>query len=444
MNDALRTPLVLLFALLACVGLFRPLQAHEIPTNVVVQTYVKPDGEQLELLVRVPLEAMRDVVFPLYGPGYIDLANLGNTLNDAATIWIANEVEIYEDGNRVASHDIAAVRLSLPSNRAFSSYDAAMAHLYAAPLPANTQLYRQQALLDVHIRYPIRSAGSEFSIYPDFRRLGLNTTTIVRFLPPGSDERLFEFSNDPGVVHLDPRWHHAFGRFIAFGFDHILDGIDHLLFILCLIIPFRRIRPLIAIVTSFTVAHSITLIGSAFGLTPTVPWFPSLIESLIAASIVYMALENMLGSRWDRRWLVAFGFGLVHGFGFSFALGETLQFAGSHLVTSLLAFNLGVELGQLLIIVIAVPLLNLLFRAGLPEKAGTIILSAILAHSGWHWMSERVSDLTAYSFSWPTMNAAFLAGLMRWAMLALIIGAVLWLMVHVYRYLMSPRKPSGS
>ncbi|MDZ7642837.1 MAG: HupE/UreJ family protein [Woeseiaceae bacterium] len=410
---------------------------------MAVQTYVKPQGDELDLLVRVPLEAMRDVAFPLRGPGYIDLAAADETLRDAATIWIANAVEIYENGEQIGDYEIDAVRLSLPSNRAFQNYEAALDHVTGPPLPAATELYANQALLDVLIRYPISAADAAFSIYPDFRRLGLNTTTIVRFLPPGGAERLFEFSDDPGLVHLDPRWHHAFGRFIVFGFDHILDGIDHLMFVMCLIIPFRRIRPLVAIVTSFTVAHSLTLIGSAFGITPSALWFPSLIESLIAASIVYMALENIIGSRWERRWLVAFGFGLVHGFGFSFALSETLQFAGGHLLTSLLAFNLGVELGQLLIIVIAVPLLNLLFRAGIPERTGTIILSAILAHSGWHWMSDRVAELTAYRFGLPDFNAALLAAAMRWLMLALITGLVLWVMYTLYRRLMSRQKPTS-
>jgi HupE / UreJ protein len=418
--------------------------AHEIPTDVVVQTYVKPEGRQLNLLVRVPLEAMRDVVFPLRGRGYIDLRNADETLRDAAEIWIGNEVQLFESGNEIDSYTIAAVRLSLPSDRSFRDYDSALANTMSPPLPADTELYYQQALLDVLIQYPITADTAEFSIYPNFRRLGLNTTTVIRFLPPGSAERLFEFSNDPGLVHLDPRWHHAFARFIVFGFEHIMDGIDHLLFVMCLIIPFRRIRPLIAIVTSFTVAHSITLIGSAFGITPGAIWFPSLIESLIAASIVYMALENIIGSRWERRWLVAFGFGLVHGFGFSFALAETLQFAGGHLLTSLLAFNLGVELGQVLIILIAVPLLNLLFRLGIPERLGTIILSAILAHSGWHWMSERVSELMAYDVSLSTLNAGSLALMMRWAMLLLITAVIIWLMYAVYRRLMSGQKQTSA
>jgi hypothetical protein len=278
---------------------------------------------------------------------------------------------------------------------------------------------------------------------PDFARLGLRTTTVVRFLHHDGVERLFEFSGDPGLVRLDPRWHHAFFRFVKTGMEHILDGIDHLLFVICLLIPFRRIRPLIAIVTSFTVAHSITLFASAFGLVPDALWFPPLIETLIAGSIVYMAFENIVGSRWQRRWAIAFGFGLVHGFGFSFALSETLQFAGTHLLTSLLAFNLGVEIGQLVIIVLAVPLLNWLFRNAISERMGTIILSAILAHSGWHWLSNRAGDLAAYSFHWPAFDAALLASLMRWAMLLLIIGSAAWILFVTYRRFLGPERASN-
>ena len=89
----------------------------------------------------------------------------------------------------------------------------------------------------------------------------------------------------------------------------------------------------------------------------------------------------------------------MHGFGFSFALRETLQFAGSHLLTSLLAFNVGVELGQLLVLVVLVPALQLLFRYVVAERMGTIILSALVAHTAWHWMIDRGRDLSR--FDWP-------------------------------------------
>src|SRR2546428_5983464 len=172
-------------------------------------------------------------------------------------------------------------------------------------------------------------------------------------------------------------------------FFQFLDGTDLLFFLFCFVFPFRRWPPLIAVVPSFPVAHSVTLIASAFNLGPDALWFPPLIETLIAVSILYMALENIVGSNLGRRWMITFGFGLVHGFGFSFALRQTLQFAGSHLLTSLLSFNVGVELGQLLVLLLLVPALDLLFRRAVPERTGTIVLSALVAHTAWHWMTER-------------------------------------------------------
>ena len=408
-------------------------QAHEIPTDVVIHTILKPEGDRLNFLVRVPLEAMRDINFPETGPGYLVISQADKTIRNAATTWIAREVTLYENGLPLDDWNIVAARLSLPSGRSFDSYADAYQSVNSPRLPDSINLHRNQAMLDVLIRYPIESATSEFSVDADFALLGLRTTTVMRFMPIDGAERLFQFSGDPGLVPLDPRWHHAFFRFVKNGIAHILDGTDHLLFVICLLIPFRRLRPLVAIITSFTVAHSITLIASTFGLVPNVLWFPALIETLIAASIVYMAIENIVGSKWRRRWLIAFAFGLVHGFGFSFALTETLQFAGTHVLTSLLAFNLGVEIGQLLIILVAVPILNLLFRTPSAERIGTIILSAILAHSGWHWMSDRASDLAAYTYHWPVMNYAFLALLMRWLMLTLIIGSAVWLLFALYK-----------
>ena len=223
------------------------------------------------------------------------------------------------------------------------------------------------------------------------------------------------------------------------GSSHILDGTDHLLFLFCLVIPFRRLRALIPVVTAFTVAHSITLIASAYDLAPDALWFPPLIETLIAMSIVYMALENIVGARGcERRWMITFGFGLVHGFGFSFALRQTLQFAGSHLLTSLLSFNIGVELGQLLVLAADGSGARLLFRFVVAERMGTIILSALVAHTAWHWMIDRWEQLRLYSFQWPEMNVLLLLGLTRWLLIAVGVAALVWLASGVIR-----QRPQG-
>jgi hypothetical protein len=399
--------------------------AHEIPNDVRVQVYVKPQGASLQLLVRVPLAAMTEVDFPRRGPGYLDLANADAALRQAATLWIADNIELYEGDARLAYPRVAEVRVSLPSDRSFASYGEALTHVTGPPLASDLDLVWNQQYLDMRFEYAIASDRADFSIHPRFSRLGLRVVTALQFLPPAGASRAFELHGDPGLVRLDPRWFQATYRFIELGFLHILEGTDHLLFILCLVIPFRRLGPLVVIVTSFTVAHSMTLIASAFGFAPNALWFPPLIELLIAMSIVYMALENIVGSNVERRWMITFAFGLVHGFGFSFALRETLQFAGSHLITALFAFNVGVELGQLLVIVLLVPTLDLLFRF-VPERIGTIILSALVAHTAWHWMTERGERLG--QFPWPTLDAAFFVAAMRWLLAVLVVGCVIWLM----------------
>jgi hypothetical protein len=373
-----------------------PLCAHDIAGDVKVQAYLKPEAQTLRVVMRVPLKAMRDIEFPRRGANFLDVENADKFLRDAVTMWIASVMEVYEDDVRVGAPKLAGVKASLESDRSFVAYRDAVAHVTGDTKPIG-DVPVEQVMLDTVLDYPIRSETSRFSIRPKLERLGMTVVTVLWFLPPEGTVRAFEYTGDAGLVRLDPRWLQAALTFVRLGFFHILDGTDHLLFLFCLVIPFRKLRQLLLIVTSFTVAHSITLIASAFNLAPSALWFPPLIETLIALSIVYMALENIVGTASvNRRWIITFGFGLVHGFGFSFALHETLQFAGSHLVTSLLAFNVGVELGQILVLLVLVPVLGLLFRYVVAERMGTIILSALVAHTGWHWMLERFEILRKF------------------------------------------------
>jgi hypothetical protein len=375
--------------------------AHEIPSDVTVHVIVKPSGNRLELLVRVPLEAMQDIDFPTFGPGYLDIARADAALRNAALLWLADDLEVYEHGQRLGPPRLVAARASIPSDRSFADYDSARAHVLGAPLPAGTQLVWQQTLLDALFEMPLEAEDSALAIRPDFERLGLRVVTVVRFASPDGRVRLFELHGEPELVPLDPRWHQAALRFVGQGFVHILDGTDHLLFLLCLVLPFRAdFRALLYIVTAFTVAHSVTLIGSAYGLAPDALWFTPLIETLIAASIFYMAVENIVAANAHARWAIAFAFGLVHGFGFSFALRNTLQFAGDHVLMSLLSFNLGVELGQLLVLVLLIPLLGVTFRYAVRERIGVIVVSVIVAHTAWHWMADRYATLSQFGFNW--------------------------------------------
>jgi hypothetical protein len=413
--------------------------AHDIPFDVTIQAYARPEGHRLRLLVRAPLAAMRDLDYPTRGPGRLDLSRADAALRDAATLWLADNIAVFEDDARLPYPTVAAVRASIAGDKSFLSYEAALAHVTGARLPGDMDFVWNQGLLDVLFEYPIASDRSNFSIHPAFARLGIHVATVLRFMPPNGAVRAFELPGDPGLVRLDPSWRQAALTFVRLGFFHILDGTDHLLFLFCLVIPFRKFRALIPVVTSFTVAHSITLIASAYDFAPSALWFPPLIETLIAISIVYMALENIVyyvggaaaSAQLGRRWIITFAFGLVHGFGFSFALRETLQFAGSHLLASLLSFNVGVELGQVVVLAVLIPALQILFRFVVAERVGTIILSALVAHTGWHWMLDRADRLRQYHIEWPTMTPLLLLILVRWTIGLVAVAAAVWLAMNV-------------
>ena len=414
------------------------LGAHEVPNEVTVIGFVHPEGRTLRLVLRAPLKSMRDIDIPVDERGFLDFSRMEAAERHAAQVWIRDFVHLWENGNELNVPEIVATRTSLPSDRSFESYDTALAHVTTGPrLDQSTQLVWEQGMLDVLFEYPITSDQSDFSILPGLTRLGLQVNIALRFQHPGSPERVFDVHADTGVVHLDPSWYQAFYLFAREGFFHIMSGTDHLLFLLCLVIPFRRLRPLIVVITSFTVAHSVTLIASAYGMAPDSLWFPPLIETLIAISIVYMAFENIVGAQLQRRWIVTFAFGLVHGFGFSFLLRDRLQFAGEHLVASLLAFNVGVEIGQLAVLLVTIPVLTLVFRYVVQERMGTILMSALVAHTAWHWALDRGNTLLGYRF--PEFTLQDMAAGIRLLMVIIAAAGLVWL---VSMWLGKPKEES--
>jgi len=390
------------------------LAAHDLPTNLIMNAFVKIEPKQAHLVVRVPLDLLRGAPFPLKGSQY-DLAASGPA-TQLALRALAEGFVILENGARLTPSD-ASGRLSPPSDRSFEDYDSALA-LAGRPPDLTTGIFYDLGYLDVHFTYPISSPKSVFKIQTQVAAdLGSAIKLTVRYMPLGESSRAMLITGGSEPVALNPAWYHAAGGFVVLGIEHILSGIDHLLFLFCLVIPFRRLRGLISVITAFTLAHSVTLFASAFHLAPKGAWFPPFVETAIACSIVYMALENIVGADLRRRWLITGMFGLVHGFGFSYALGQSLQFAGSHLLVSLFSFNVGIEIGQLCVLAVMLPALAL-FRRLVPERMGVIILSATVAHTGWHWMTERWQVLR--QAEWPRLDAAGLVSLARWAAVLLL------------------------
>jgi hypothetical protein len=203
-------------------------------------------------------------------------------------------------------------------------------------------------------------------------------------------ERIARSSTPSFEVDVNPTVWAAAKRFLLLGIEHIFTGYDHIAFLLALLLLGGRFLDLVKIVTSFTIAHSVTLALAALGiLNPPVQW----VEALIAASIVAVAGENLWALRsaeggasrvanaLRHRWRITFAFGLVHGFGFASALQE-LHLPRSALAAGLVSFNLGVEVGQVAIVALAFPLLAWLrtFRAF--QLRGPRLLSWAIAAFG--------------------------------------------------------------
>ena len=184
-------------------------------------------------------------------------------------------------------------------------------------------------------------------------------------------------------------------RYLITGIEHIFLGYDHIAFLVAIVLWARRLVPVIKVVTAFTIAHSITLSLAALQIV-VIP--SAIVEPAIAASIIFVAVENFFSRNVDGRWKVTFAFGLIHGFGFAGALQE-MGLPANAVVPALAAFNIGVEIGQVAIVSIVVPaliLLDRLFAADRtkPVRAAALVytLSAVITVLGSYWLVTRVFE----------------------------------------------------
>jgi hypothetical protein len=247
---------------------------------------------------------------------------------------------------------------------------------------------------------PAREVDLAFDVFETF---GVRHTVLGAFEYAGRSEEVTFTQPEPDYLFdtayaepgksiapapaMRPSLRASLARFFKLGIEHIFLGYDHICFLLALLVM-SRFRELVKIVTSFTVAHSITLILASLSIAR----LPSrLVECAIAATIVYVAAENLWRRSMSHRWLLTFGFGLIHGFGFAGVLAELgLPAAGK--VRCLLAFNAGVEVGQLAIVTAAFPLVLLLGRWR-HARLGRIAISVLVGLFGLCWLIERAFAL---------------------------------------------------
>jgi hydrogenase/urease accessory protein HupE len=272
---------------------------------------------------------------------------------------------------------------------------------------ATTQKANQQ-VLQMDVRYvfpePVEQYLVQYYLFSDKQNSGHRNIATITFgdhqihqvLGPNNEIITLQGVNGSGtggaVTWEIPAFLATWIDFTGLGIHHILTGFDHLLFLLGVILIVRSFRQTVWIVTSFTVGHSITLAFAALGIADLPGAF---VEPMIALSIVYIAVENVLGKGKSRRWLTTLIFGLVHGFGFAGMLADSLP--EERVLLPLFSFNLGVELGQLLVLCIVLPL----FRYGrgwMVRSAkgveiwnrGMSAVSVLIGLIGMYWFVERV------------------------------------------------------
>jgi hydrogenase/urease accessory protein HupE len=221
------------------------------------------------------------------------------------------------------------------------------------------------------------------------------TARHLVLIATGSDERELAIDSRVPEVALSgaaPSVLQVVGRFVLAGIEHIFLGYDHIAFLLAVILWDQHLWPLVKVVTAFTIAHSITLSLAALQIVV----IPSVIvEPAIAASIVFVAAENFFSRNINGRWRVTFVFGLIHGFGFASALQE-IGLPANVVVPALAAFNIGVEIGQVMIVALIYPLLLWSDRIGgsAPSRkerrpAVVYICSAVILAFGLYWLAVR-------------------------------------------------------
>jgi hydrogenase/urease accessory protein HupE len=376
-NAAIRAAFRLLLGFLLCLFAL-PVSAHEI-RPAIVDVHLHADGSY-QVSLQVNMEALLAGVSPAHSDTdqspnaarYNDLRALPASELEARirTFWpqYRDGVRLEFDGVRGVP-ELAAVDISDPG-------DLARARLTTLRLTGGIP----PGAKTLRWTYAPQYGGSVLRLH----RAG-ESEIAAGWVREGESSAAYPIA---GAVARATR-SEVFGQYLVLGFTHIVPkGLDHMLFVLGLFLLSTRMAPLLWQVTAFTLAHSITLALSVYGV---IALSPAIVEPLIAASIVAVAVENIVTARLHAwRVFVVFAFGLLHGLGFAGVLTE-IGLPREDFVTGLVAFNVGVEGGQLAVIALAFLAVGLWFRNKPWYRTRVVIpLSALIALTGLYWMVERL------------------------------------------------------
>jgi hypothetical protein len=363
----------------------------DLPPEILLQGFVKAEDRSVRVLLRVPLVLLSSFSLPKRGIGYLDLANIDDKLKQAATA-AGQQIELTEDGRRLEP-TVRAYRISLLSDRSFASYATALADLHGPPLPADTDLFWNQGFFDTELEYTRRASDSDLAIRVNVApEVGQRLKVRLEFLPATGASTNLEFSGSTEWTPLNPRWYQAAWLLLKHGFLYVF-ALDRFVFLLCLIAPFRQFRSLLALVLVAAGLQALTLTTAAKAGLGENLWLPPLFDTSLAVAVVLLAIGNLGLPSLRRRWFFAAVIGALGGFGLARVFEATAQFGGGHTIVSIVAFNVGVIAGEVASLIIAFVALRLVLDRVLGALVGVIVLSAVVAHMGWHSMIDNAQEL---------------------------------------------------
>ncbi len=375
----LRTPMPYLVA-----DLVGPIRANGLPEPAPYTTNAMEKGKLVHYVD--PDQLSRNPK----GLGVFAAEGFGFVADGKRLKAVVEQVHLYRVGTQPDFATLGEARAAFASHR-------------AVPEDAKP-LYVGDAVVDIILRYPTGAPVYGYSVSSTLNP-GLpgqeNTANLILDYSSGGTKVFRARGLLAKPVSISRSTLSAIVTFIKEGVRHILEGLDHVLFVLCLVLGATQLKILVWRITGFTIGHSVTLSAGFFGFVPSGAWFVPAVETGIALSIIYAAaIAVMPGSRQGASerniFFVTCGIGLLHGLGFSFVLHKILQITSPDIWQSLLAFNVGVEIGQLTIIVVAWPLFRLV--AHLSEQAwrlGRWGVASACAAVALFWTAQRALSVIA-------------------------------------------------
>ncbi len=336
---------------------------------------------------------------------YVDVAQLRQSTVGLALLAMQG-LEISVDGENVTAK-VERIKIYINGTQPdFATLDDARQAFQDKQLfdAFEQSVYVGDTTVDVLMRYTTEAAVYQYalssSLNPGLPDQDETANLVLDYSPSGVQVfRARGLLHEPVVVTrsvLD-----AVVTFIKEGVVHILEGLDHVLFVICLVLGAMHLKPLLWRVTGFTIGHSITLSIGFYGFVPTAAWFVPAVETGIALSIIYVAVVAVVPGLKKKKneWTVVVITGLIgllHGLGFSFVLQNILQVTSPNIWQSLLAFNLGVEIGQVMIVIASFSVFYLISLLGASvTKLNRFIVAGICASIALYWVIERGSNILA-------------------------------------------------